>query len=117
MYLIAPLVILALILGFVAVTRAWKGTEHTTVAHVTDKERVCDGSTNGNSTCQYLVYTDRGTFKVTDSHMIGVFWRTNSSDVYGRIRKDHTYRFKLIGWRFGLTSTYPNIETATEVSQ
>lgn len=88
-------------------------TRHTVVATVTDKERVC-GRANGDQVeCQYLVFTDAGTFKVTDSWVLGRF---TSSDTYGRIAVGKTYRFEVVGWRNGLLSQYPNIDTATEVS-
>lgn len=54
----------------------------------------------------YLIYTDKGTFKIEDQLFYGKF---NSSDLYGKIMKDSTYTFKVGGYRVGITSSYPNI--------
>lgn len=75
------------------------------VATVTGKDRVCSGSGDGMS-CKYLVFTDEGTFQVSDSLLIGRF---DSSDVYGRFREDRTYRFDVYGWRSPFLSMYPNV--------
>lgn len=91
----------------------YKGTE-TTVNHalVTDKDRVCDSTTSsGSQTCRYLIFTDKGTFEITDIP----FQRTNSSDVYGQIRENRTYNFQVMGWRNEWSSTYQNILSYTEV--
>lgn len=114
-WVLTVLAVVALFAAIPACGHIMKGTEHTVRATVSDKERVCNSSGNHGQKCQYLIYTDHGTFKLADSHLIGVFWRTNSSDLYGAIKRDTTYDFKLIGFRFGLTSTYPNIEKATPV--
>lgn len=70
---------------------------------VKDKGRVCD---SGNSSCYYLIYTDKGTFKDSDSLMNGKF---NSSDVYGSITVGKTYNATVYGWRNGFLSMYKNI--------
>jgi hypothetical protein len=64
--------------------------------------------------CTYLVFTEAGTFKIEDA-IIGTV-RFNSSDVYGRIREDHTYEFVVYGWRLPFFSEYPNIKRVTEVT-
>lgn len=94
------LVLIAL-LGFGCVS-AVKNSEREVTAFVESKERVC----SSNSDCKYLVYTDEGTFEITDSVIYGRF---SSSDTYGRINEDKTYQFKVAGWRFPLLSSYPNI--------
>lgn len=103
------IVLLVIVVGLTfGCSKIYAGTETTvTSATVDSKERVCD-----KDDCKYLVFTDKGTFAVTDSLFIG---RTNSSDVYGRIKEDHTYNFRVIGWRSGIGSSYQNIIEATEV--
>ena len=54
----------------------------------------------------YLIFTEAGTFKLEDDLIYGNF---NSSDWYGRIKRDSTYTFDLIGYRIGYMSEYPNI--------
>lgn len=59
---------------------------------------------------KYLIFTDKGTFEVTDNF---VHFRFNSSDVYGSIRKDTCYNFVVTGFRSGLLSEYQNILEVT----
>lgn len=86
--------------------------EETTITTVLDKERVCSGS-GSSVTCEYLVFTEAGTFKVTDA-IFGTV-RFNSSDVYGRIEEDQTYKIVSYGWRLPFFSEYPNIKSIEEV--
>lgn len=65
--------------------------------YVSHKERV-------DST--YMVYTDKGPFKVSDNIF---FWRWNSSDVYGQIEPNKSYRISVWGTRSGFLSLYKNI--------
>lgn len=97
---------------FAAMSGYWEKRDvYTTVV---SKERVCDGgSTQGNVDCKYLVFTEDGTFKITDA-LIGVT-RFNSSDVYGRIRPDHCYHLRVYGWRMPAFSSYPNIANVEEI--
>lgn len=82
---------------------------------VNSKERVCDGSgSNGHVDCKYLVFTEAGTFKITDA-LFGTV-RFNSSDVYGRIKADHCYHLRVYGWRMPAFSSYPNISSLEEIS-
>jgi hypothetical protein len=92
---------------------AARSSTETTInaATIDSKDRVCDGGQDG--ACKYLVFTDKGTFEVTDI----LFQRTNSSDVYGRIKEGKTYNLRVIGWRNGVFSSYQNILEATEVPQ
>lgn len=52
------------------------------------------------------VYTSCGTFQNTDSYWRG---KTNSGDLWARINVGSTQQFTVVGWRFGLTSDFPNI--------
>ncbi len=54
----------------------------------------------------YVVYTDKGTFKLEDDMLRGNYY---SSDVYGKIKQDSTYTIKTSGYRIGWASEYPNI--------
>jgi len=74
-------------------------------AQVTDKERIVQ-TTDGNSNSYYLIYTDKGTYKLEDDLFYGNF---RSSDWYGQIKRDSTYTFDLVGYRIGFLSTYQNI--------
>lgn len=55
---------------------------------------------------QYLVFTDKETFCVTDSLYHGQF---RSSDLYGRLKVGETYTFKVFGWRIPFFSQYRTI--------
>lgn len=79
---------------------------------VFSKENVCD-STGDGITCTYLIFTDAGTFQISDA-VFGTV-RFDSSDVYGRIEEGHTYMITSYGWRLPFFSTYPNIEKIEEV--
>jgi hypothetical protein len=69
------------------------------------KERITEQS-GKTITSFYVVYTDKGTFKLEDDLFRGNFY---SSDVYGKLRQDSTYTFKTSGYRIGWASEYPNI--------
>ena len=60
---------------------------------------------------KYLVYTDKGTFEVTDTL---AYLRYNSSDKWGQIKVDTEYKITHTGVRFGLLSWYENIVKMTE---
>jgi hypothetical protein len=91
------------------------GNDREVTIHDTDKDRVCTGNSDGGRDCQYLVYTDEGTFKNVDSVLNG---KHNSSDFQGKLKRDHTYRVKVEGYRSGWRSQYPNIiEIIEEVEQ
>ena len=65
----------------------------------------------GKNSSKYLIFTDKGTYEITDSWLM---WRWNSSDLYGSLKEDNCYDFKLRGWRVSFFSMYPNIDTATK---
>ena len=60
---------------------------------------------------KYLVYTDNGTYEITDSL---VYWRWDSSDLYGKIKVGETYEAKVYGWRIPIFSSYKNIVSIEE---
>lgn len=78
----------------------------TITAKVNSKERINKSDGEGNIESFYLVYTDKGSMKLEDDLLRGNW---NSSDVYGGLKNDSTYTFKINGYRFGLFSMYPNI--------
>jgi hypothetical protein len=92
-------------------------THHSIVYEkVTKTERVANKDGNG---ARYLVWGvndtlgSKETFEITDS---AVNWRWNSSDLYGEINVGTTYKFDVVGYRWGYGSSYRNIITATEIS-
>ncbi len=68
---------------------------------VKHKERVISEETS-----KYLVWSEDETFENRDSLIKGKF---NSSDLYGKLEKDHTYKCKVYGWRVQFFSWYRNI--------
>lgn len=104
--LIALVALIAI--GSVALVASGYFRTETDTAVVIDKERVCDSSgSDGGMDCKYLIFTDEGTFRLTDSVFAG---RWSSSDVYGRIKRCHTYEIDSYGWRIPFMSSYPNIK-------
>ena len=54
----------------------------------------------------YLIYTDKEVFQNIDNML---FWKFNSSDIYGRIDKGKTYKAKVNWYRIPFLSWYRNI--------
>lgn len=84
--------------------KAYNHVETHTVK-VEGKERITEQS-GKTITSFYVVYTDKGTFKLEDDMLRGNYY---SSDVYGKLKQDSTYTFKTSGYRIGWASEYPNI--------
>lgn len=112
-FIIAGTLVVALlvILGIYTAS-SYFGSDRDVTFAVKDKQRVCSSSSNGSSSCKYLIYTSAGTFENTDSITSGKF---NSSDVFGDITIGHTYKAHVRGWRSGFLSMYPNILSINEV--
>lgn len=72
---------------------------------VTDKERVTTG-TGSSFSSKYLIYTDNEVFEDTDALLYSKF---NSSDIYGKLHKDSTYKVVVVGMRIPVLSMYRNI--------
>lgn len=100
-----PILVVALIIGSIAFSISAYYNVETAVAKVEGKERITE-SVGDQIESFYLVYTDKGTFKLEDDLFRGNFY---SSDVYGKIKQDSTYTFKTSGYRIGFLSSYPNI--------
>jgi hypothetical protein len=99
------ILVAAIIIGGIAFEIKSYNTVNTITAKVEGKERITEQSGNTVNSF-YLVYTDKGTFKLEDDMFRGNFY---SSDVYGKIKQDSTYTFKTSGYRIGWMSSYPNI--------
>ena len=98
------LITLIIILGITFSISSYTNVE-TVTAKVEGKERITEIS-NNDAKSFYLVYTDKGAFKLMDDLFRGNFY---SSNVYGKLRQDSVYTFKTSGYRIGFISLYPNI--------
>lgn len=110
--------VLVLLLGgaFVA---ARLSSEKTITCTVTDKDRATKVTSDGNggttSRSDARIYTeDCGTLQVADEFFKGEF---TSADTYASIEPGRRYEFRVIGWRIGFFSEFPNVLEATEVDQ
>jgi hypothetical protein len=104
--LTAPLIGVVVVVILFALLNALH-REHGQTFTITGKESVRSGKSS-----KYLVFTNVTTYEVSDSLL---FWRWDSSDVYGRLTVGKTYRATLQGWRIPIFSMYPNILDPVEV--
>lgn len=104
------LVFLLIVVVGIFIAVAYTSSDRIVTAKVSYKDRVCK-STDQGSDCEYLIFTDQGTFKVTDTIL---YMNFKSSDVYGKLEINSTYRMKVVGWRLGIFSQYPNIVEVRE---
>jgi hypothetical protein len=77
--------------------------DHVATCHVTGKDRT---SKSDGSSDMRIYTSDCDTLADSDSTWYG---KHNSSNLYGQIQPGHAYRFRIAGYRSGLTSTFPNI--------
>lgn len=91
------------VIGGCAVAR---GTQDTVTFKVTDKSTKLSCDSDHNCKDTYLVFTDHGVYKDTDSL---AFFKYNSSDIYGQLEIGRSYTCKVSGWRMPLFSSYRNI--------
>ena len=96
---VAILLILGAISGFVVAYRSSAQTINMTVNEVAP--RIVQ-----ESTYSHLVYTDKGVYTNKDSLS---FLKFRSSDIYNQLRAGGTYNCKVAGWRIGFFSMYRNI--------
>ena len=68
-----------------------KGTEENVTITVSDK-----AVKRYDDTDKYLIYTDKGTYEITDTI---AYARFDSSDLYGKIQVNKTYNCVVCGWR------------------
>ena len=73
---------------------------------VTKTERINQGEES-----KYLVYTENETFENTDSWL---YLKFDSSDLYGHMKANETYKVKVAGWRWKFFSSYRNIVALEE---
>lgn len=96
-------------IGFMVATPfIQRATATTVIITVEDKGTKRSGSNSD----KYLIYTDNGTYEITDSI---AFFRWNSSDLYGSMKIGSTYECTVCGFRNPFLSSYENIITATEI--
>lgn len=100
--LTAVIAAIFLVLTVVYLPVLYSTSKQEVVVKIEDKERIVERE--GNS--YYLVFTDQGVYKLEDDLFFGNF---NSSDWYGKLKRDSTYTITTVGWRVGLLSSYPNI--------
>jgi len=101
--MIGFVIIVILAIGLVALRPM---TKTTVIVKVSGKERVTKAENDGEITSKYLIFSDDETFECTDEI---IYLKFNSSDFYGHIYKDSTYKFTVVGWRIPIFSTYRNI--------
>ncbi len=85
------------------------GNERFVTAKVSKTERITSfrgSNENRHSKSYYLIFTNKGTFRIQDQLLFGKF---NSSDIYGSIKEGETYIFNLTGYRLPYLSMYPNV--------
>ena len=100
------LIAIAIFLAVAAMVQMCKTTTKAEVeATVSDKERITYKSGESIKS-KYLIFTDVETFECTDALM---YWKFNSSDMYGKIERGKKYRFTVYGWRIPFFSSYRNI--------
>lgn len=98
-------IVLLFIIGGIFFAISGYGNKEIVTVQVTDKERIVEMH-DGSTSSYYLIYTDKGTYKLEDNLFYGNF---RSSDWYGQIKRDSTYTFDLIGYRIGFLSSYQSI--------
>ena len=59
---------------------------------------------------KYLVSCDDEVYQITDNLLYG---KVNSSDIYAQLEIGNKYKLEVSGFRFGLLSSYRNINKAT----
>ena len=64
-----------------------------------------------------IVYTSDGVYTYNDYTLLGLGWRWNSLDEYGKITDKTTYKVTSYGWRLGLFSWAPNILNAAKTTE
>lgn len=84
------------------------GTQDTVTAKVIKTERIMYMDKN-NANSKYLIFCENETFENVDSLL---YFKFNSSDIYGHILAGGTYKFRVYGIRIPFFSYYRNIISA-----
>lgn len=100
-YIIATLSVTFVLFALVFPFYYAYGTDTYTTFTVNRMERVVTQDSS-----KYLVFTDSEVFENTDSLL---YWKFNSSDVYGQLEIGKTYKARVYGWRIKFLSNYRNI--------
>jgi hypothetical protein len=112
---IAILVLLFIVgaIGFEIFAVTHKTNVTFTVQDKTIKIDCNHDSNGGRCSSKYLIFTDHGVYQDTDS----IFYlKFNSSDVYGKLKRNHTYNCKVYGFRIPIISHYKNLVSCKEVT-
>ena len=120
-FIVAAAVVVAMI---VVLLISWYGkvtTREWPMVLVTGRDSVTVNSGSGDSLSLkneyrvYLMTPDREshTVKVTDAIINA--GRTRSADLYGALRPGRCFHLETYGVRVGITSSFPNVRTATEI--
>ena len=99
-YILIGVLFIIILLVALCFTAAWYHTIDSFEATVNGKERHEGG--------YYLIYTDKGVLRISN------WWGEdgfNSSDTYSNLVEGQTYDFTTYGYRIGILSQYPMIDT------
>lgn len=106
-YSILIAVIIIAVLAF-SVSIDYLDEQHITAKVIkTESVTILSGTKHKKVENLYLVYTDKGTFKIEDQLFFGKF---NSSDLYGGLKPENTYTFIVYGFQIPIFSMYQNIK-------
>lgn len=111
--ILVVLIVLALLAIPFTLSRITEKTQTFTVTRVLDQTYSTGSGKDTKIKHRYLIYTDRGTYKNTDTIW---FFKFNSSDLLGQLQNGHTYTCRTTGFRFGFTSSYRNLISCHEGS-
>ena len=89
------------------------GTGDRATITVSDKERIVESDSDGNTSSKYLIFTENEVFENTDSLFRMKF---NSSDLQGSLKKGETYQCDVYGWRVPFLSSYRNLVGCSKVA-
>lgn len=103
---------LLIIISVVVLTIGGHFIEYGNEKELTVKINKTERTIQGNASSFYLVFTDKGVFKIKDQLFNLKF---NSSDIYGALKQDSVYVIKTTGYRVPAFSMYPNIVKAIAV--
>lgn len=104
--LIVALIVLVILAVPFAISRLTEKTKTFTVTRILDQTYSSGSGHHLTVKHRYLVYTDHGTYKDTDTVW---FFKFNSSDLLGQLQNGHRYTCDTTGFRFGFTSSYRNL--------
>jgi len=95
------IIVIAVLVGGLIYPVFYVQSEETITVAVKEKERVASRNSS-----KYLIFCRVEVFECTDSLL---FWKWDSSDIYGSLERGHAYRVRVVGWRLPFMSMYRNI--------